>query len=206
MKPGSFRRPAALEPEEAEAIVGDADPAGDAEVAHTSAWALLGVPGEGLDESHVQRLRDRVAEAGVDIVADLWDRSPAFTLPGALWRLYLLWQWNEIDPGMLRKRFNEGKQVLTAQNLETPVELEDVLAETRRIMVGNGTEDDIADALNHAAQAMRIMATGITYGPEWILEDTHTLAHPVTRRPKALLETADELEAGATLASSGELN
>lgn len=201
-----FRRPAMLDPEEAEEIVGDADPAGDAEVAHTSAWALLGVPGEDFDEEHVAKLRETVRAQGVDVVAALWDKSPAFTLPGALWRLYLLWQWNQINPDIVAARFAEGIEVLQKQDRPVPEPLDQTMRAVGGVLAGYATEDELAPVLSSAATAMRVMATGITYGPEWILEDRHQLAHPVTRRPQALLETASELEQSASLAVAGTLD
>lgn len=195
-----------LTPEEAEEIVGDADPAADAEVAHTSAWALLGVPGADFDAEHVARLREVANKEGVGGFADLWDRSPAFTLPGALWRLYLLWQWDKMDPEVLENRFADGVKVLQAQGKPVSLSLPEALAAADAVLSGHATEDDLAEALALAAEAMRIMATGITYGPEWILEDNHQLAHPVTRRPEALLKTAAELEESSRLANYGNLH
>lgn len=209
MESRKFRRPAMLSPEEAEEIVGDVDPADEAEVAHTSAWALMGVPNADFDADAVAHLRDTVREKGVDIVANLWDRSPDFTLPGALWRLYLLWQWHQMDAQVLQERYDEGVAVLRKEH---PEELKGVapLAETIRaiegVLAGYATEDELAPVLESAALTMRVMAAGITYGPAWITEDKHQLAHPVTRRPYALLDTAKELEESARQARAGTLD
>ena len=77
------RRPAMLDAARAETIVGDEDPAALAGVAHTSAWALMGVGDETFPDEDVARLRAAVRDHGVDTVAHVWSRSPEFTLPGA---------------------------------------------------------------------------------------------------------------------------
>ena len=46
----------------------------------------------------VSRLRETVRTSGVDTIAHVWSRSPEFTLPGALWRVYLLHEWYHRDP------------------------------------------------------------------------------------------------------------
>ena len=83
------RRPAMLDAEDAEYIVGDEDPAQGSALAHSSAWALMGVGDDEIGPDAVRSLRDTVRAEGVDLLAPLWSRSPATTLPGAMWRLYL---------------------------------------------------------------------------------------------------------------------
>ena len=81
------RRPAMLDAARADAIIGDEDPAATAAVAHTAAWALMGVGDETFTDADVVRLRETVRTSGVDTIAHVWSRSPEFTLPGALWRV-----------------------------------------------------------------------------------------------------------------------
>ena len=78
------QRPAMLDAARADTIVGDEDPAATAAVAHTAAWALMGVSDESFTDSDVSRLRETVRTRGVDTIAHVWSRSPEFTLPGAL--------------------------------------------------------------------------------------------------------------------------
>ena len=101
MSERAFRRPASLDQEEAEDIVGDEDPAAESEIAHTTAWALMGVPSGDFDEKATEKLRQSVRSEGVDIIAAAWARSPGFTLPGALWRIYLLCQCHQMNPEVL---------------------------------------------------------------------------------------------------------
>ena len=56
-EPTKPRRPAMLSASRAEAIIGDEDPAESAAVAHTAAWALMGVGDDEFDDEAVARLR-----------------------------------------------------------------------------------------------------------------------------------------------------
>ena len=115
-----FHRPARLDPEVAESIEGAADTASSSELAHRAAQALLG--GRSLpDDSHgsyddgasddpgewITRpgVVAAVAAHGVDAVAELWADSPATTLPGALWRLFLVREWIRRDPALIARRY-----------------------------------------------------------------------------------------------------
>ena len=102
------RRPAMLDAARADAIIGDEDPAATAAVAHTAAWALMGVGDETFTDADVARLRETVRTSGVDTIAHVWSRSPEFTLPGALWRVYLLHEWYHRDPLLVAERYADG--------------------------------------------------------------------------------------------------
>ncbi len=199
-----FRRPAMLGPEQAEEIVGDTDPAEETEIAHTSAWALLGVPEGDFDSEHVERLKAAVRSDGVDTIAGFWDRSSAITLAGAFWRIYLLWQWNEISPEVVAQRFQEGVEGLGGDAAGKPT-LDEVLLAVGVVLSGSANEDQLAPVFEAAAQTMEVMAAGVEYGPRWIDTDEHELAHPVTRRADALLSTAQELRESARQARQGTL-
>ncbi len=207
MSERAFHRPASLDQAEAEAIVGDEDPAAESEIAHTTAWALMGVPNADFDEKAVKELQQSVRKEGVDIIAAAWSRSPDFTLPGALWRIYLMWQWHQMNPVVLQDRYDEGIKALTDQGLDVSNEppLADVIRAVEGVLAGYASEDDLAAVLEGTAEAMRVMAAGVRFGPEWITEDGHVLAHTVTRRPQALLDTAKELDASAQQARAGTL-
>lgn len=198
-----------LDQQDAEQIVGDEDPAAESEIAHTTAWALMGVPNADFDERAVERLQTSVRTEGVDIVAAAWARSPDFTLPGALWRIYLLWQWHQMNPEVLEARFEEGRAELEKEGTpesQMPPPLPEVIRAVEGVLAGYATEEDLAPVFHAAAAAMRTMALGVRFGPEWITEDGHVLAHTVTRRPEALLATANELEESAEQADAGNLD
>lgn len=204
-----FRRPAQLEPEQAEEIVGDEDPAENSEIAHTSAWALMGVPNADFDETAVEQLKKSVRAQGVDVIASAWSRSPDFTLPGALWRIYLVWQWHQMNPDVLVERYEEGRAAMEKQgvaNDQTVPSLDEVIRADEGVLAGYATEDDLPAVLGSNAALLRVLAAGVTNGPEWITDDEHVLAHRVTRRPQALLDTANELDESERQARAGTLD
>ncbi len=203
-----FRRPAMLDPEQAEEIIGDEDPSVESDMAHATAWALMGVPAGGFSQEDVDKAVAAVREQGADIVAAFWTRSPEFTLPGAFWRIYLLWQWHELNPEVVTQRYDEGVQAMEARgvaNEESVPSLQDTLKAVQGVLFGYATEEDLAPVFEAVAQVMRVMAAGVRFGPEWVTSDNHQLAHPVTRRPGALLETANELDQSALDARAGSL-
>ena len=202
------RRPAMLDAARAETIVGDEDPAASAAVAHTAAWALMGVGDESFTDADVARLRDTVRSVGVDVIAHAWSCSPEFTLPGALWRLYLLHEWYHRDPGLVESRYAQGLRAPIIQGLEAPVQvrpLRAVMQEVDALLRGDLTDDDLDGVLAQASRAMRVLAAGES-GPLWIEDPTDPLAHRVTMRTSALLATADELDLAAREAAFGTLD
>lgn len=195
------RRPAMLSAEAADQIVGDEDPAEGSALAHTSAWALLGVGDEEFGQEAVQRLRATIAVEGVDVVAHMWSRSPDFTLPGALWRLWLLKEWCDRDLAEVRERFDEG-----IRGVAVDLRFDAVIDEVGALLGGERTEDDLALILSEAAAVMRVCAGGDSRGAVWIEDPSDPLAHPVTTRARALLRTAEELEEASVRAAAGTLD
>lgn len=203
------RRPAMLSAQAADALVGDSDPAGDSVLAHTSAWALLGVGDEEFSHEAVARLRETIRAEGVDVVAHMWSRSPDFTLPGALWRLWLLAQWYERSPDVVEERFTAG---MSAQGMAARADswgltsVSDVIGEVDALMRAEATEDDCEHIFMQAARLMQVLAAGDSLGAEWITDPSDPLAHPVTVRSRALLRTSEELGKAAFRAARGALD
>jgi hypothetical protein len=87
------RRPAYLTPAALEALGGSYDPTDALRAAHATA-AVLVHTGRATDDPQLTSRRvDRVAEIGLWTVAALWSGRPARSLPGSLWRLYVLHEW-----------------------------------------------------------------------------------------------------------------
>lgn len=202
------RRPAMLDAARAETIIGDEDPASLAAVAHTAAWALMGIGDDNFTDEDVARLRDTVRARGIDTIAHVWSRSPEFTLPGALWRVYLLHEWYHRDPRLVAERYADGSRAPIIQGLEAPVELRSlslIMEEVDSLLRGDLTDDDLEYVLGEASRAMRVLAAGEA-GALWIEDPTDPLAHRVTMRHSALLATADELDVAAREAAVGTLD
>ena len=202
------RRPAMLDAARAETIIGDEDPASLAAVAHTAAWALMGIGDDSFADEDVARLRDTGRTRGIDTIAHVWSRSPEFTLPGALWRVYLLHEWYHRDPLLVAERYADGSRAPIIQGLEAPVELRSlslIMEEVDSLLRGDLTDDDLEYVLGEASRAMRVLAAGEA-GALWIDDPTDPLAHRVTMRHSALLATADELDVAAREAAVGTLD
>ena len=194
------RRPAMLDAARADAIIGDEDPAATAAVAHTAAWALMGVGDETFTDADVARLRETVRTSGVDTIAHVWSRSPEFTLPGAL--------WYHRDPLLVAERYAEGSRAPIIQGLEAPVELRPlslIMEEVDSLLRGDLTDDYLEYVLGEASRAMRVHSAGEA-GALWIEDPADPLAHRVTMRHCALLVTADELDIAAREAAVGTLD
>lgn len=214
-----FHRPARLDPEVAEAIEGGEDPAVASELAHRTAQALVGGFPEpdgarGMEPITREGVVAVVAAHGVDAVAELWADSPATTLPGALWRLFLVREWLRRDPALIARRYAVVVD-LTEAGPEALARLEAALVEARpapaperlradldRVLDGarGAGAPGLAPLLAATADFLRALAAGSD--PVWIEEDTDELAHRVTRRPRALPATADELDEAARRAAA----
>lgn len=207
-EPRTPRRPTVLSPARAEAIIGDEDPAAASGIAHSTAWALMGVADEDFDSMAIDRLRALVRAQGPDAVAHLWSRSPGFTLPGALWRLHLLVEWCERDCALVERRYEAGRNAQIVPGLEHPIRarpLESILDEAKALLRGDLTDDDLETVLAQASIAMRLLAAGEGGDGSWITDPRDPLAHNVTTRARALLKTAEELDFAAREAGVGRL-
>lgn len=203
MQQGTPRRPASLRQQAAEEIVGNAEMEERSDIAHESALALLGIASDDIDRDAIESLRQTVRSDGPEMLASLWDASPAASLPGALWRIYLLWQWNQMNPQIVEQRYAEGIEAVHGGGKAS---LPDTLRASEAVLTGRVADDQLAPVLEAAARVMEIMAAGVRYGPRWITEPSSELAHPVTRRPQALLDTAEELMDAARRADRGLLD
>jgi len=66
------------------------DPAERSAIAHATAQLLVSRQATGEDSERVEKLVSFAEEHGLDTLAELWSSAHPVTLPGALWRLYLV--------------------------------------------------------------------------------------------------------------------
>ena len=216
-----FHRPARLDPEAAEQIEGSTDTAVASELAHRAAQALIGgFPGTETEDDPITRsgIVAAVATNGIDDIAELWADSPATTLPGTLWRLFLVREWIRRDPELVARRYATVIDLTEADDT-TNARLESALSQARpvpsptdlrerlhAVLAGSveGSITEIAPLLSATAGFLRALAAGSN--PVWIEDDADELADRVTRRDSALLATADELTDAARRASAGLLD
>ncbi len=206
MKP---RRPAQLDDAQIEAIEGDSDVAYNSELAHTSAQALvsMGHHHSEDDPSVRERILTLAAEEGIDVIAEAWVRSPEDTLPGALWRGYLLREWIRRYSGEVEERFEAARLVFEREGEEGYARISSTLRpeavrELWESVFAGGFAGQLAEVLGQSARFLGFLAAIEVI---WISDDDHPLATEVTRRDEALIRTAKELAVAAQLAGKDAL-
>ena len=164
-----------------DALAGGEDPAEHAEAAHRTAEALVRGARDAADETLIARIVHLADEHGMDLIARMWASAAAESLPGALWRLYLLRSWVQADPVAAARQFDAGRKH----------------AEVQGIAVG-----DFATSLDRAAAFARVVSVG---RGELAGDDSTDLAMHQTLSAVRLLTLADQLEAAARAERAGSL-
>ena len=205
-----FHRPALFGGSEFEAFAGSDDPAAVIRAAHETARALLARARESDDPAVIDRLVNYTDEHGIDTLAELWARTTAHSLPGALWRLYLVRLMIRQDPEGVALLFQRGTEVLATidpvvAGAPSPAGPQEVVELADRILRGV-FEGDLGIALDRAAAFCRVEAAGATS-----IADDQDAASPeraseLTTRAARLATTAAELTACARLARSDSLD
>ncbi|QMU96042.1 DNA-directed RNA polymerase subunit beta [Microbacterium esteraromaticum] len=199
--PEQFHRPVRRPPTAFDNIVGEADPAEQSRVAHATASALLERARS--DESGVvtERLLAFASEHGIDEIAELWSHAPARSLPGALWRLYLLQIAIRSDAPLTALLYERGRVELHTADAAIagapapadPGELVDLVdAILRGVFRG-----DFSVALERAAAYCRVQASGATHTADDYEQTEPERASDLTRRALRLSTYAEDLAASA---------
>lgn len=191
-----------LDPRLADGLPGDLDPTLRDDVAHTSANAVVHGARGAEDPQVVHRLIRLVETEGLDVVAALWSDAAPNTLPGALWRLYVLREWVRRDPQTVGLRYRLGvdaapvhEAIAGVVNAPEPADLRRTIDE----VLSGVFAGDLAVALERGASFCRILATGAAFDA-----DTREVVDPdsalrMTRGAASLVRTAEELEHAAAL-------
>ena len=132
-------------------------------MAHRSAASLL-VRGARESDDHevADRLLHLADNEGIEAIAEVWSGSPADSLAGCLWRLYLLRSWVYADPVGVAREFEAGERAEVARVVAGvaeppgPEELKAMVDQVLRGIAGG----DFADVLFRAAAFARVVATG----------------------------------------------
>ena len=202
------RRPALLGKAALETFGGAPDPAAIAEAAHATANLLVQSGRATDDEAARARLVSLVDEVGLDTIADLWAGRPARSLPGALWRLYVLREWVRRDPAGATHDFSAGRTAAPVAHVvagsaepPTPEALRALLdAVLHGVFAG-----DLAVALERAGAFCRVVVAGRVHRADDVEEDDPSGAEALTRSSSSLLRTGEDLEAAAALWRVDEL-
>lgn len=202
-EPRDFHKPVRRPAELFDRVFAADDPAEVSRVAHSTAAALLRRVRAQPDDAVVERLVAFTDDHGIDDIAELWSRSPARTLPGALWRLYLLQLMIHDDPRTAALLYERGRVEIASSDpvvagAPSPAGPDELVELVDAILRGL-FQGDFAVALERAAAFCRVQASGATH-----LADDYESTEP--ERATALTTRALRLSTyAADLASSARL-
>lgn len=198
-----FRRPASMYPSVAESIPGEPDPSTSTDLAHDSARALLDGVFHSSDPEVVQRVVSLAADDGLTDLAALWSASPATTLPGALWRMYVLHTWVRRSGDEVARRYRAGSRTVPGlrylSGLAEPPDVDEVHRTMDAILRGAFT-GDLALALRRAGAVATIVAHGTAHLADEDADDDRT------RQAERLLSTGEALTTAGRHAEAGQLD
>jgi hypothetical protein len=144
-------------------IVGGEDPARVSEAADRAANLLVRGARAADDPAVAERVLRLADTEGIETIAEVWSGSPADSLAGCLWRLFVLRSWVYANPATVAREYDAGRR--TAQVAQVvagvadppgPDELRTMVDEVLRGIVGS----EFADVLFRAAAFARVVATG----------------------------------------------
>jgi hypothetical protein len=205
-----FHKPLMMDPAAADQLPGGIDPAEQSEIAHATAQALVArarneAPN---DPDLVQRLLSLIDEEGVETIARLWGNAPADSLPGALFRVYMLRQWVRNDPDGVSERYKLGASqqpvALVVAGAALPPGPREMIELADVVLSGMFTAK-LDVALERAAAFARILTTGSALDADWLEENHPEEAQLLTQRASKLLHTAEALESAASKWRQGKL-
>lgn len=195
-------KPALTDPVALEPMVQQHDPWESAEAADRTAEVIVGRGRAGANPELTRRLVGLVDEVGLAVVAELWSQRPARSLPGALWRLYLLDQWVQRQPEEVGRSFSDGaghaEVYRVIAGVAEPPGPEDLRAVTQQILAGV-FEGDLGVALERAAAFCQVMAVGLTAPGNDVTGER-------VQQAARMRGTADDLQACARLWRLGDLH
>lgn len=146
-----------------EAHGGAYDPTEEIHAAHETASALVHAGRAAADPDLTTRLVAIVDDIGLSTLAELWSQRPARSLPGALWRLYVLREWVRRAPEEASREYAAGMRFTTPDHAVAgaaeppgPTEMSRVIDEILRGVF----EGDLAVALERAAAFCRVVSAG----------------------------------------------
>ncbi|GGM99005.1 hypothetical protein GCM10009721_27510 [Terrabacter tumescens] len=194
------RRPAFFSEAALEAHGPAYDPTEQIHVAHETALALVHAGRAAADPAVTRKLVALVDDIGLSTLAELWSQRPARSLPGALWRLYVLREWVRRAPEEASREYAAGIRftgpnhaVAGAAEPPGPQEMSRVIDEVLRGVF----EGDLAVALERASAFCRVVSAGradISLGDEAAEQAANVLVMAEDLTVCARLWRADALD------------
>jgi len=180
-----------------EAMAGSDNPEQRSEAAHRTAALLV----RGARSSEDALIADRVVrladEHGLDMIADLWADAPPDSLPGALWRLYLVRSWVHGDAEQASREFATGRRHTPVSEVVAGVVDPPGPTEVRHLVdtvLRGVATGDLAMTLDRAAAFCRVVSAGRA-----------ELADSSVDHAARLVRLAEQLESAARAERSGQL-
>ncbi|SEB96884.1 hypothetical protein SAMN04489806_2257 [Paramicrobacterium humi] len=186
-----------------EAFEGGMDPAESSRIAHETARALLSRVRADPDPGIIDRLIRFTDEHGIDTIAELWSHATSRSLPGSLWRIYLLRLLIRQDPHMCGVIFQRGTEELSTidpvvAGAAAPTGPGEIIELADRILRGV-FEGDFTIALERAAAYCRVSAAGATSIADDLESTEPQRATELTRRAVRYAQFARDLTSAARL-------
>ena len=213
---GRFTRPAQLDQALIDHIAGGADPQRLSEVSHTTAASLLDRVHHTQDPQVVGRVLTLVEREGVDLVAELWSDADPESLPGVLWRLYMLRTWMHRNRESISRLWRVGEPVAGASSAIAGVDqapTADDIARTADSILSGAFVGDFAVALERASAFCSVISAGLVAEARRRRERAAEVGEPTlagtsrhfVRTAKSLHGTSVDFRKGATLWREGRL-
>ena len=205
-----FHKPTLFSGSKFEDYEGGQDPAQISRVAHDTAHALLSRVRHDPQTEIVDRLVSFADEHGIDAIAELWSRASPRSLPGALWRIYLMRTFIRQDAEGSSYLYQRGSELLATidpviAGAPTPTGPAEIMALADQILRGL-FEGDFAGALDRAAAFCRVSATGATSIADDVEPTSPERATELTTRAYRLTQTASEFTSCARLFRANSLD
>lgn len=162
---GRFARPAQLDPALMDHMSGGLDPQQLSDMSHATAASLLDRVHHTADPEVVRRTLNLVETEGVDLVAELWSHSDSDTLPGVLWRLYMLRTWMQRNRDALSRIWRVGEPAAGPASVVAGIDeapTADDIADTADSILSGAFTGDFAMALDRAGVFCDVIARGLT--------------------------------------------
>ena len=198
-----FHKPTQYSGDKFDEFEGGQDPAQIIRLAHDTAHALVDHARETDDLAVVDRLVSFTDEHGIDALAELWASSSAKSLPGALWRIYLIRMLIRQDPEGMSYLFQRGTEVLgTIDTLiagaPLPTGPKEITELADQILRGL-FRGDFATALDRAAAFCRVASAGATSVADDVEVPSPDRATTLTTQASRLEHTGAQLTVCARL-------
>jgi len=205
-----FHKPTQFSGAKFESMTGGDDPAQISRVAHDTAHALLARVRTSADPGVVERVVAFADDHGIDAIAELWSRSSPRSLPGALWRIYLMRALIRQDPQGTSFYYQRGSELVATidqvvAGATSPTGPAEIILLADEILRGV-FEGDFGIALDRAAAFCRVTSTGAASVADDIDAANPDRATELTTKALRLSHTATEFAACARSWRSGKLD